>query len=383
MRFEILAREPGGAARRGRLHTSRGPVDTPAFMPVGTRGAVRGLRPEEVAASGAQMLLANTYHLYLRPGSEVVQALGGLHRFMNWPGPILTDSGGYQVYSLASMRRIEDDAVVFRSHLDGSLHRFTPEDSLAVQAALGSDVVMVLDECPALPARGGDLERAVERTRLWAARSRDAWRGPGALFGIVQGGTDAALREKSARDIVAMGFDGHAIGGVSVGEERQRARQVAARTAALLPEERPRYLMGVGTPADIVEAVRAGIDLFDCVLPTRNARNGMLFTRAGRLNIQREEFRLDPRPIEEGCECPACRSYSRAYLRHLYLAGEMLSGILNTHHNLHYYQRLMREVRTAIEAGRLHEMRRALGDAEAAAAGARGAPGPQEGASHV
>ena len=357
VRFEVLARERGGAARRGRLHTARGPVDTPAFMPVGTRGAVKGLRPEEVAATGAQMLLANTYHLYLRPGAEVVREMGGLHRFMNWPGPILTDSGGYQVHSLASMRRIEDDAVVFRSHLDGSLHRFSPADSLTVQAALGSDIVMVLDECPSLPAEPGDLERAVERTRRWAAESRRIWRGPGALFGIVQGGPDMALRERSAGDLVTIGFDGYAIGGVSVGEDRAEARRVAACTASLLPDDQPRYLMGVGMPADIIEAVGAGVDMFDCVLPTRNARNGMLFTRAGRLNIQREEFRLDPRPVDAGCACPTCRSYSRAYLRHLYMAGEMLSGILNTIHNLHFYQRLMSELRSAIESGTLDEVR--------------------------
>jgi queuine tRNA-ribosyltransferase len=358
VRFEVLARDSGSRARRGRLHTARGAVDTPAFMPVGTRGAVRGVRPEEVAAAGAQIILANTYHLYLRPGAEVVRELGGLHRFMGWEGPILTDSGGYQVYSLAATRRLEDDAVVFRSHLDGSLHRFTPEDSLAVQAALGSDVAMVLDECPALPASRADLQRAVERTRRWAARSRRAWRGPGALFGIVQGGTDEGLRERSARDIVALGFDGYAIGGVSVGEARGQIRRVAALTAALLPEDRPRYLMGVGTPEDILEAACAGVDLFDCVLPTRNARNGMLFTRRGRMNIQREEYRLDPRPPEEDCPCPTCRRYSRAYLRHLYQCGEMLAGVLNTLHNLHFYQALMRDIRGAIEAGRLGDLRR-------------------------
>jgi queuine tRNA-ribosyltransferase len=357
MKFEILARDAGSRARRGRLHTARGAVDTPAFMPVGTRGAVRGVRPEEVAASGAQMILANTYHLYLRPGAEAVRELGGLHRFMSWDGPILTDSGGYQVYSLAQMRKLEDDAVVFRSHLDGALHRFTPEDSLAAQAALGSDVAMVLDECPALPAIRHELEEAVERTRRWAARSRAAWRGPGALFGIVQGGTDEGLREKSARDIVALGFEGYAIGGVSVGEARDQMRRVAALTAPLLPEERPRYLMGVGTPEDILEAASAGVDLFDCVLPTRNARNGMLFTRRGRMNIQREEYRLDPRPPEEDCLCPTCRRYSRAYLRHLYQAGEMLAGILNTLHNLHFYQALMRDIRAAIDAGRLEALR--------------------------
>ena len=374
MRFEVLACDRSTGARRGRLHTAHGAVDTPAFMPVGSRAAVRGLRPEEVAASGAQMILANTYHLYLRPGAQVVRELGGLHRFMHWEGPVLTDSGGYQVYSLAALRRVEDDAVIFRSHLDGDLHRFTPEQSLATQADLGSDIAMVLDECPALPAGRETLERAVARTSRWAARAREAWRGPGALFGIVQGGTDPALRERSARDLVALGFDGYAIGGVSVGEDRAEGRRVTALTAGLLPGDRPRYLMGVGTPAEIIDAVCAGVDLFDCVLPTRNARNGMLFTRSGRMNIQREEYRRDPRPPEEGCDCPTCRHYSRGYLRHLYQAGEMLSGILNTLHNLHFYQCLMRELRAAIETGRLEDLRRERAAAQAAPAPAEGAP---------
>jgi queuine tRNA-ribosyltransferase len=340
-------------------------------MPVGTRATVRGLRPEEVAASGTQMILANTYHLFLRPGTDVVEALGGLHRFMNWRGPILTDSGGYQIYSLAPFRSLEQDSVIFRSHLDGSLHRFRPEDSLAVQAALGSDIVMVLDECPALPSPRQDLERAVERTTRWARRSRELWRGPGALFGIVQGGTDPALRERSAREIVNLGFDGYAIGGVSVGEDRELASRTTAHTAVLLPEAQPRYLMGVGTPGEIVDAVSAGIDLFDCVLPTRNGRNGMLFTRSGRMNIQREEYRTDPRPPEEDCPCPTCRSYTRAYLRHLSLTGEMLSGILNTIHNLYYYQQLMRETRCAIEAGCFDDFkkRRCAGSNGAASGG--------------
>ncbi|MEE9218780.1 MAG: tRNA guanosine(34) transglycosylase Tgt [Acidobacteriota bacterium] len=368
MKFEIQARDRASSARRGRLSTPHGVVDTPAFMPVGTRAAVRGLRPEEVEASGAQMILANTYHLYLRPGVEVIRSLDGLHRFMNWRGPILTDSGGYQIYSLAPHRRLEDDAVVFRSHLDGSLHRFTPEQSLEIQAGLGSDIVLTLDECPALPATSEELERAVERTTRWAALSREAWRGAGALFGIVQGGTDPELRRRSAREIVALGFDGHAIGGVSVGEDRNLATRITQFTAALLPQDKPRYLMGVGTPAEIIEAVWAGVDLFDCVLPTRNARNGMLFTRQGPLNIQRREFRTDPRPVEEGCECPTCRSYSRAYLRHLYQAREILAATLNTIHNLHFYQRLMRQLRAAIEAGALAELRRSLQEALAAAA---------------
>ncbi|MEE8536707.1 MAG: tRNA guanosine(34) transglycosylase Tgt [Acidobacteriota bacterium] len=357
MRFELMSRDSRTAGRRGRLTTSRGVVDTPAFMPVGTRAAVRGMRPQEVAATGAQMILTNTYHLFLRPGAEVIEALGGLHRFMNWNAPILTDSGGYQVYSLAPFRHLEHDAVVFRSHLDGTLHRFRPEDSLAVQVSLGSDIAMVLDECPALPSAKTELENAVDRTTRWARRSREVWRGPGALFGIVQGGTDPGLRERSAREIVEIGFDGYAIGGVSVGEDRDLASRITAHTAALLPEERPRYLMGVGTPSEILDAVIAGVDLFDCVLPTRNARNGMLFTRAGRMNIQREEYRADPRPPEEDCGCPTCHNHSRAYLRHLSVTREMLSGILNTIHNLHFYQQLMREIRSAIEEGRLQELK--------------------------
>jgi queuine tRNA-ribosyltransferase len=322
-------------------------------MPVGTQGTVKGITPEELVDAGYEMILGNAYHLALRPGEEVVRRLGGLHRFMHWERGILTDSGGFQVLSLADRRSISDDGVLFRSHLDGSLLEMTPERSMAIQAALGSDIAMAFDDCPRLPSERARIEAAVTRTSLWARRSRDAYPdGAGALFGIVQGGDAADLRERSALAIRAVGFDGYAIGGVSVGESATLSRTTVALTAPLLPADRPRYLMGMGTPSDLVEMVALGMDLFDCVLPTRNARNGCLFTVGGRIQIKRSEFRDDPRPVDEECSCPVCRHYSRAYLRHLYLAGEILSMRLNTLHNLHHYAALMREARQAIEAGR-------------------------------
>jgi queuine tRNA-ribosyltransferase len=302
-------------------------------------------------------VLANTYHLDLRPGHEVVRELGGLHRFMNWDGPILTDSGGFQAFSMESLRAIDDDGVRFRSHLDGSPRTLTPESSMEIQAALGSDVAMVLDECPALPATREALEAAVARTTRWARRSRDAYRGPGVPFGIVQGGPHEDLRERSATEIVDLDFPGYAIGGVSVGEPPAAIAAVAATTAERLPAERPRYLMGVGRPEDLVEAVAAGVDLFDCVMPTRNARNGTLFTSEGRVNIKREEYRRDPRPLDLACGCEACREYSRAYLRHLFVSGEILGARLNTIHNLTFYLDLMRRLREAIEVRALTTFR--------------------------
>ena len=344
--FDLIGRD--GAARRGRMTTSHGAVDTPAFMPVGTQGAVKAVTPDELSACGAQMVLANTYHLHLRPGHELIRDLGGLHKFMNWGGPILTDSGGFQVFSMKGLRSLDEDGVTFRSHIDGSLHRLTPESSMEIQTALGSDVAMVLDECPPLPAARDAVEAAVARTTRWARRSRDAYRGPGVPFGIVQGGTDEALREQSAAAIAGLDFSGYAIGGVSVGEPPEAIAKVARFTAARLPEARPRYLMGVGRPEDLVEAVAAGIDLFDCVMPTRNARNGTLFTSEGKVNIKREQYRTDPRPLDPACACETCGHYSRAYLRHLFVSNEILASRLNTIHNLSFYLGLMKSLREAI-----------------------------------
>jgi len=351
--FAILTCDLGTAARRGRITTPHGTVETPAFMPVGTAATVKAMTPEEVERLGFEMILGNTYHLALRPGEEVIGGLGGLHRFMGWSRSILTDSGGFQVLSLADRRQITDDGVVFRSHLDGARLVMTPERSMAIQRALGSDIAMAFDDCPALPSERDRLAAAVERTTSWARRCRDhvAADGP-ALFGIVQGGDDRALRERSARAIAAIGFDGHAIGGVSVGESAARSREVVRFTAPLLPEGQARYLMGMGTPGDLVAMIGLGIDLFDCVLPTRNARNGSLFTSTGRLQIKRAEFKDDAKPVDEACTCEVCRRYSRAYLRHLFLAGEILGLRLNTLHNLHHYGTLLARARLAIEEGR-------------------------------
>ncbi|MFQ5877079.1 MAG: tRNA guanosine(34) transglycosylase Tgt [Acidobacteriota bacterium] len=354
--FEILARDARTGARRGRINTAHGPIETPAFMPVGTAGAVKGMAPEELTALGFDVILGNTYHLALRPGERVIRRLGGLHRFMSWDRSILTDSGGFQVLSLAERRAISDEGVAFRSHLDGSRLEMTPERSMAIQEALGSDIAMAFDDCPALPADRARLEEAVRRTTMWAGRSRAAFPRDGrALFGILQGGDDPGLRERSAAEITSLGFDGYAIGGVSVGESAGQSRAIAAFCAPLLPRERPRYLMGMGTPGDLVEMVALGIDLFDCVLPTRNARNGCLFTSTGRLQIKRREYLDDPRPIDESCACPVCLKYSRAYLRHLFVTGEILSMRLSTLHNLYQYATLMSAVRASIGSGRYAE----------------------------
>ena len=356
--FELLSRD--GAARRGRMRTARGIVETPQFMPVGTAGAVKAVTPGELRAVGTTILLGNTYHLYLRPGHATVRDLGGLHRFMGWDGPILTDSGGFQVFSLEGLRTIDERGVRFRSHLDGSTHELTPELSMEIQVALGSDVAMAFDECPPLPSPREAIAAAVDRTTRWARRCRDAWRGDGVLFGIVQGGPHADLRARSAEALVALDFPGYAVGGVSVGEPPEAIAGAARLTAAMLPDDRPRYLMGVGRPEDLVEAVAAGIDLFDCVMPTRNARNGQLFTSEGRINIKNEAHRADPRPLDPACSCETCRGYSRAYLRHLYLSKEILASRLNTIHNLAYYLRLMGDVRAAIEEGRFEAFRQAF-----------------------
>jgi queuine tRNA-ribosyltransferase len=350
--FELLATD--GAARRGRLYTAHGTVETPAFMPVGTQATVKATTPAVLRAAGAEIVLANTYHLMLRPGAERIAHLGGLHRFMAWPGPILTDSGGYQVMSLAARRTLDEDGVTFASHLDGSRHRLTPERAVAIQDLLDATVTMVLDECTPYPIERAALAASMRRSMRWAARCKAAFRArPGyGLFGIVQGGVDAELRLESAKALVELGFDGYAIGGLAVGEGQALMFETVALTAPALPQDRPRYLMGVGKPADLIGAVARGIDLFDCVLPTRSGRTAQAWTAGGALNMRNQRHADDASPLEPGCACPACRDYSRAYLHHLIKAGEILGAMLLTWHNLHYYQDLMAETRAAIEAGR-------------------------------
>lgn len=352
MRFELLARD--GAARRGRLMFERGVVDTPAFMPVGTQGTVKSLTTQEVADSGAQILLGNTFHLMLRPGVDIVRRHGSLHGFMAWPGPILTDSGGFQVYSLKTLRKISEQGVWFRSPIDGSRVFLGPEEAIAVQHGLGSDVVMIFDECTPYPADHKTARRSMALSLRWAARSRVAHGAhPGALFGIVQGGVYEDLRAASLAGLLDIGFDGYAVGGLSVGEPRADMLRVLDFLGPRLPAERPRYLMGVGTPQDIVEAVRRGIDMFDCVMPTRHARHAYLFTDEGVLRLRNARYRDDTRPVQADCACYTCRHHSRAYLRHLDQAGELLGMRLNTLHNLHYYQTLMQRLRRAIETSSL------------------------------
>ncbi|MCS7016739.1 MAG: tRNA guanosine(34) transglycosylase Tgt [Gemmatales bacterium] len=347
-----------GAARLGRLTTPHGVVETPAFMPVGTQATVKGLLPEQLRQAGVQMLLANTYHLALRPGAELIAQLGGLHRFMGWAGPILTDSGGYQVFSLAAIRRISDHGVEFRSHVDGSLLELTPERAVEIQELLGSDIAMCLDECPPYGASETVLREAVRRTIHWAERCRQAQRrSDQALFGIVQGGLFEDLRRECAQALVGLDFPGYALGGFSVGEPPVLMYPVIAMATRWLPENKPRYLMGVGRPQDILEAVSAGIDLFDCVLPTRNGRNGQAFVPGGVVRIRNAVHRSDPRPLQEDCPCPVCREFSRAYLHHLFHADEMLGPILLSLHNITFYQRFMKEIREAIAAGQLAQYR--------------------------
>ncbi|MFI5110850.1 MAG: tRNA guanosine(34) transglycosylase Tgt [Terriglobales bacterium] len=358
--FELLKTDPSGA-RLGKLTTAHGAVDTPVFMPVGTAATVKGLPQAALELLGVQILLANTYHLYLRPGHEVIRRLGGLHRFMSWPRAILTDSGGYQVFSLADLRKMTDEGVRFRSHLDGSEHLLTPEKAVEIQLALGSDVAMVLDECIETPAPRAAAEVAVRRTTEWAGRARTYFQectsrngNTGQLqFGIVQGATFTDLRRESARQLVELDFAGYAVGGLAVGEPHELTCAMTSEVTALLPADRPRYLMGVGKPEDLAEYVRLGIDMMDCVLPTRAARHGCLYTSQGRVLIRNARYAEDARPIDENCSCAVCARYSRAYLRHLYVAGELLSAILNTHHNVHFYLDLMKRIREAIAAGRL------------------------------
>jgi queuine tRNA-ribosyltransferase len=354
VRFRIEARDNATDARAGVLSTERGEVRTPVFLPVGTAGTVKGVWPAQLEAMGYRCVLANTYHLYLRPGHERIRRLGGVHRFMGWTRPVLTDSGGYQVFSLSSLRSVSDDEVTFRSHIDGSRHVLSPELVVEVQEALGSDIRMVLDECVEYPAGRREVEEAVRRTAVWARRSLAvSRREEGGLFGIVQGGMLPELRKRSVEEICALPFPGFAIGGVSVGEGKQLLRETVEFTAPLLPEGKPRYLMGVGTPEDILFAVSRGVDIFDCVLPTRNARNGMLFTSAGQVSIKQARYADDPRPPDENCDCPTCRTFSRAYLRHLYLQKEILSSMALTVHNLHYYRKWMERIREAISIGNL------------------------------
>jgi queuine tRNA-ribosyltransferase len=357
-RFEVDAVDGNTAARAGRWTTPHGVVDTPAFMPVGTLAAVKGLTPEQLRATGAQQVLANTYHLALRPGADVVAELGGLHRFMQWDGPILTDSGGFQIFSLARLTRITDEQVVFRSHIDGSLLELSPERAVQIQEQLGADCIMCLDECPPHDVPPEKLRDAVERTTRWAARCREAQRRTDqALFGIVQGGTNRGLRELSASGLLPLDFPGYAIGGLSVGEEPAQMYATLDSTVPLLPADKPRYLMGVGKPEDLLEAVCRGVDLFDCVMPTRNGRNASAFTSQGQVKLRNLKHRVDPGPLDPECDCPVCLRFSRAYLRHLFLANEMLGPILASWHNLAFYQRLLRDLRSAIRAGRADEFR--------------------------
>ncbi|MEK9752482.1 MAG: tRNA guanosine(34) transglycosylase Tgt [Rhodospirillaceae bacterium] len=351
--FDLIKHD--GRARLGTLVTAHGAIDTPAFMPVGTAATVKAMTPEAVRDTGAQIILANTYHLMLRPTAERIERFGGLHEFMNWPGPILTDSGGYQVMSLASLRKIEEDGVTFRSHIDGTQHKLTPERAIQIQHLLDADITMVLDECTPFPATEQEAESSMRLSMRWAERCRKAFRKrPGyGLFGIVQGGVHAELREQSARELTAIGFDGYAIGGLAVGEGRDLMLKTLDVTEPHLPKGRPRYLMGVGKPEDLVGAVRRGVDMFDCVLPTRSGRTDQAFTRRGTLNLRNASHRDDPRPIDPQCQCYACRNYSRGYIHHLVMAKEILAAMLLTWHNLHYYQELMAAMRDAIGASAL------------------------------
>lgn len=364
--FELVTTDPGGA-RLGRITTDHGDIETPAFMPVGTQGTVKTVSSGDLEAMGASIVLANTYHLYLRPGERVIADAGGIHRFMSWDRPVLTDSGGYQVFSLADLGRITDEGVEFKSHLDGSPHLLTPASVLDIQTAIGSDIMMVLDQCTSFPCDYRTATEAVRRTTLWAKRSI-AHRGvrvmereyERVLFGIVQGSVYPELRERSVGEITSLDFPGYAIGGVSVGEPKEETRAIVTLTADLLPAARPRYLMGVGLPEDIVEAVAAGVDLFDCVIPTRNARNGTVFTSNGKLVVKNAAYARDYTPLDHGCDCETCRTYSRAYIRHLFNAGELLGPRLATYHSLYFYLHLLAEIRQVIRIGRFRQWRNAF-----------------------
>jgi queuine tRNA-ribosyltransferase len=374
-RFAFAIQARCGKGRRGVISTPHGDIDTPAFMPVGTQATLKGLTPAQVAETGTQIVLANTYHLMLRPGTEVIARLGGLHRFMGWECPLATDSGGYQVFSLAELRKIDDDGVAFRSHVDGANLLLTPESSIAAQNQLGADIIMAFDECPPLPAEPGPLRAAVRRTVLWARRSRAAHqREDQALYGIVQGGLDLELRRRCLAQLTEVGFDGYAIGGLSVGEPQQEMWSLLAEFADELPADRPRHLMGVGTPRDLVEAVAAGVDQFDCVLPTRNGRKGYVFTSEGVLRMRNARHRDSDAPLDPACDCYACRHFSRGYVRHLFMSGEVLGGTLVSLHNVYFYQWLMRQMRVAIEAGEFEDWRRSF------VSGPVGGPSEEDGA---
>ncbi len=385
MGYEFRVIRTDGSARLGQIRTSRGIINTPAFMPVGTNATVKSMNQDEMKELGAEIILSNTYHLYLRPGHEIIKELGGLHAFMNWQGPILTDSGGFQVFSLSPLRKITDDGVEFRSHLDGSTHFLTPELVMEIQAALGSDIAMAFDECTPYPATWEYALKSLQLTTRWAGRCKEAQKRKSAeakeamksgsdevtsplprfpasslpsLFGIVQGGVYPDLRKQSAEELIEMDFDGYAIGGLSVGEPKEQMYEMINYTTLLLPHDKPRYLMGIGDLLDVLEAVSAGIDMFDCVMPTRNARNGTMFTSRGRISIKREEFRKDPGPLDPACTCYTCRNHSRAYLRHLFMNREILSMRLNTMHNLHFYLDFFRMMRKAIENGAFMKFRK-------------------------
>ncbi len=371
MKFAVTHRD--GAARRGTLDLAHGRVDTPAFMPVGTYGSVKAMSPDELERLGAQIVLGNTFHLWLRPGLDVIERVGGLHRFMGWEHPILTDSGGFQVFSLGPLRKLSEEGVRFASPVNGDRMMLTPEESMRIQRALGADIAMVFDECTPYPATEKAAATSMRLSLRWAERSRRAWEGAtNALFGIVQGGMYEPLRDESLAGLTAIGFDGYAVGGLSVGEPKPDRRRILAHVVPRLPADKPRYLMGMGTPEDLVEGVLAGVDMFDCVLPTRNARNGWLFTRHGDVKIRNAKHRDDPAPLDADCACYACRNFSRAYLHHLQRANEILGARLNTLHNLHYYQALMRELRSAIEMGTLAQT---AGRILAERRGERAAPG--------
>ena len=359
--FELLKKDAKSNARLGKISTPHGVIHTPAFMPVGTQGTVKSLLPETVRELGAEIILSNTYHLYLRPGHQLIKKLGGLHRFMNWNGPILTDSGGFQVYSLGALRKISEEGVTFQSHIDGSRHFISPEISIEIQEALGSDIVMCFDECTPYPADFDYAQKSLDLTLRWAERSKKAKKENGqALFGIVQGSVYPELRKKAIQEIVNIGFDGYALGGLSVGEPIETMLELVAEHAPLLPENAPRYVMGVGTPGDILACVERGIDMFDCVIPTRCARNGLLFTKFGKIVIKNAIFREDENPIDPQCDCYTCRNYSRAYLRHLFMAKEILALVLNTIHNVRHYMALMEEIRSAIEEEKFDDLKKSI-----------------------
>jgi queuine tRNA-ribosyltransferase len=360
--FDIKAQSSTSRARAGVIQTAHGKVETPIFMPVGTQGTVKSLTPEELLSAGAQIILGNTYHLYLRPGCDVIKQFNGLHRFMNWDGPILTDSGGFQIFSLARLAKISEEGVTFQSHIDGSRHLLTPEKAVEVQTCLGSDVIMCLDHCIQYPAEREPTRQALEITTRWAERCKVAWQGRtnghSALFGIVQGGMFKDLREASSEALVSRGFEGFAIGGLSVGEPVETMLEIADFTLPKLPDEKPKYIMGTGTPENLIELVALGADMFDCVLPTRNARNGQVFSQQGTLNISNAKYRYDADPLEPGCDCYTCRNYSRAYLRHLYMAKELLAYRLNTLHNVYFFLNLMKQLREAIVKDKFESFRK-------------------------